>query len=63
MIDKDNKIMEMLHNIIEQTTIIKNDLERNGATHYNYMLEKLGRAKWDLDLLVKFLKKYEGENN
>lgn len=62
MIDKDHKIMDMLYNIIEQTQIIFNDMEINGKTHYKYMLEKLNRAKYDLDILVDYLKGYENND-
>lgn len=58
MIEKDNKLIEQLNNIIYQTNVIKNDLETNGKTHYRYMLEKLEKAKWDLDNIVEYLKEY-----
>ena len=40
MIEKDNRLIEQLNNIIYMTNVIKNDLETNGKTHYRYMLEK-----------------------
>lgn len=58
MIEKDNKLIEQLNNIIYQANVIKNDLETNGKTHYKYMLEKLEKAKWDLDNIVEYLKEY-----
>ena len=58
MIEKDNRLIEQLNNIIYMTNVIKNDLETNGKTHYRYMLEKLERAKWDLDSIVNDLKDY-----
>ncbi len=58
MIEKDNRLIEQLNNIIYMTNVIKNDLETNGKTHYRYMLEKLERAKWDLDSIVNYLKDY-----
>lgn len=58
MIEKDNRLIEQLHNIIYMTSVIKNDLETNGKTHHRYMLEKLERAKWDLDNIVEYLKEY-----
>lgn len=58
MIEKDNRLIEQLNNIIFMATVIKNDLEINGKTHHKYMLEKLGRAKWDLDNIVEYLKEY-----
>lgn len=63
MIDKDNRWVDMLKNVIEQNTIILNDLNKNGKTHYKYMLEKLERAKWDLDIMVKVLKEYEKDDS
>lgn len=52
MIENNERIQSMLNNIIEQTTIIKNDFNYNGKTHYTYILEKLNKAKWDLDVLI-----------
>lgn len=63
MIDKDHKIMDMLYNIINETQIIFNDMEINGKTHYKYMLEKLNHAKYDLDILVEYLKEYEDNDD
>lgn len=48
----DERIADMLYNIVEMTNIIRRDFERNGMTHPNYILEKLSRAKYDLDILV-----------
>jgi uncharacterized protein YukE len=63
MIENSERIQSMLNNIIEQTTIIKNDFNRNGKTHYNYILEKLNRANWDLNVLINLAeaKKIEEE--
>ena len=33
--------------------VIKNDFATNGETHYNYILEKLSKAQWDLNVLIK----------
>lgn len=64
MIEKNDRLIEQLNNIIYMTNVIKNDLETNGKTHYRYMLEKLERAKWDLDSIVNYLKDYaNGGNN
>ena len=56
----------MLNNILEQVTIIKNDFNRNGATHFAYILEKLNKAQWDLNCLISMaqqeLEKREGNN-
>ena len=43
----------MLHNILEKVSIIQKDFERNGETHYDYILEKLSSAQWDLNVLIK----------
>lgn len=53
MIENDARIQSMLNNILEQVTIIKNDFNYNGETHYNYILEKLNRAQWDLNVLIE----------
>jgi hypothetical protein len=56
MIDKTNSIISMLMNVEEKAKIIRNDFERNGKVHYNYILEKLESAKCDLDNLVEIAK-------
>lgn len=63
MIENNEWIQSMLNNIIEQTTIIKNDFNYNGKTHFAYILEKLKKAQWDLDVLIKIAndKKEESE--
>lgn len=53
MIQNNVSIQDMLNNIIEQATIIRNDFNSNGQTHCVYILEKLNRAKWDLDILIQ----------
>lgn len=53
MIENNNRIQSMLHNILEKVSIIQKDFERNGETHYNYILEKLSSAQWDLNVLIK----------
>lgn len=53
MIENDARIQSMLNNILEQVTIIKNDFNYNGKTHYDYILEKLDKARWDLNVLIK----------
>lgn len=53
MIENNNKIQSMLHNILEKVSIIQKDFERNGETHYDYILEKLSSAQWDLNVLIK----------
>lgn len=53
MIDNSERIQSMLNNILEQVNIIKNDFNYNGKTHYNYILEKLTKAEWDLNVLIK----------
>lgn len=67
MIENSERIQTMLNNIIEQTTIIKNDFNTNGKTHYNYVLEKLNKAQWDLLVIMSIASevkgKIEGEKN
>lgn len=53
MIDYDVRVRNMLHNILDNVNAIQYNMEQDGKTHYNYMLEKLERAKWDLDILVR----------
>ena len=53
MIENNERIQSMLHNILEKVSIIQKDFERNGETHYNYILEKLSSAQWDLNVLIK----------
>lgn len=53
MIENSERIQSMLNNILEQVTIIKNDFNYNKATHYDYILEKLSKAQWDLNVLIK----------
>lgn len=50
MIENSERIQSMLNNILEQVQIIKNDFNYNGQTHYDYILEKLERAQWDLNV-------------
>lgn len=65
MIENNERIQSMLNNILEQVTIIKNDFNFNGETHYDYILEKLSRAEWDLNVLIKMAEntKKEMENS
>ena len=53
MVENNNRIQSMLHNILEKVSIIQKDFERNGETHYDYILEKLSSAQWDLNVLIK----------
>ena len=53
MIENNNRIQSILHNILEKVSIIQKDFERNGETHYDYILEKLSSAQWDLNVLIK----------
>ncbi len=53
MIENNNRIQSVLHNILEKVNIIQKDFERNGETHYDYILEKLNSAQWDLNVLIK----------
>ena len=53
MIQNNDRIQSMLNNILEQVNIIKNDFNRNGETHYDYILEKLNKAQWDLNVLIE----------
>lgn len=63
MIEKNEDIILMLKNIIEQSTIILNDFERNEKTHCAYVLEKLRRAKYDLDTLINLAEEKRDEEN
>ena len=66
MIENNERIQSMLNNILEQVTIIKNDFNGNGATHFAYILEKLNKAQWDLNCLISMAQqereKREGNN-
>ena len=53
MIPNSERIQSMLNNILEQVNIIKNDFNNNNETHYEYILKKLERAKWDLNVLIQ----------
>ena len=53
MIENNERIQSMLHNILEKVSIIQKNFERNGETHYDYILEKLSSAQWDLNVLIK----------
>lgn len=53
MIENNERVQSMLHNILEKVSIIQKDFERNGETHYDYILEKLSSAQWDLNVLIK----------
>lgn len=53
MIENNDRIQGMLSNIIEKTEIIQRDFFINGKTHYNYIIEKLTAAQWDLNVLLK----------
>lgn len=63
MIENSERIQSMLNNIIDKAMIIKNDFNRNGKTHCNYVLEKLSGAEWDLKVLINLAeaKKIEEE--
>lgn len=61
MVDKDNRIMDMLANILDKVNAVYSNMEEDSKTHYTYMLEKLTNAKRDLDILVEFAKTYEDE--
>lgn len=61
MIENDARIQSMLNNILEQVTIIKNDFNYNGKTHYDYILEKLNKAQWDLNVLIKIATDKKGK--
>lgn len=53
MIPNSERIQSMLNNILEQVNIIKNDFNYNGETHYAYIIEKLEKAQWDLNVMLK----------
>lgn len=56
MITNNERIQSMLNNILEKVSVIQNDFNRNGETHYSYILEKLYSAQWDLNVLIKMAK-------
>lgn len=61
MIENNERIQSICSNILEQVQIIKNDFATNGETHYNYILEKLSKAQWDLNVLIKMAKNKKEE--
>ena len=61
MIENSERTQSILNNIIEKVTIIRDNLNENGKTHYSYVLEKLSSAKWDLDLIVEMAKEVRGD--
>lgn len=62
MIPNSERIQSMLNNILEQVNIIKNNFNYNGETHYDYILEKLSKAQWDLNVLIKIAKDRKEKN-
>ena len=56
MIQNSERIQSILNNILEQVQIIKNDFNSNGQTHYDYILEKLNIAQWDLAVMISIAK-------
>ena len=69
MIQNSERIQSMLNNILYQVEVIKNDFNANGQTHYEYILEKLNIAQWDLTVMISIAKnvkeslKGEADNN
>jgi uncharacterized protein YukE len=61
MIKNNDRIQSMLYNILEKVSIIQKDFERNGETHYDYILEKLNSAQWDLNVLIEMAKNKKEE--
>lgn len=61
MIENNERIQSICSNILEQVQIIKNDFATNGETHYNYILEKLSKAQWDLNVLIKMAENKKDE--
>lgn len=59
MVDKDNRIMDMLTNILDKVDAVYSNMKEDDKIHYTYMLEKLTNAKRDLDILVEFARTYE----
>lgn len=53
MIENNDRIQGMLSNIMEKTEIIQRDFFINGKTHYNYIIEKLEAAQWDLNVILR----------
>ena len=69
MIQNSERIQSILNNILYQVEVIKNDFNTNGQTHYEYILEKLNIAQWDLTVMISIAKnvkeslKGETDNN
>ena len=61
MIENNERIQSICSNVLEQVQIIKNDFATNGETHYNYILEKLSKAQWDLNVLIKMAENKKDE--
>lgn len=57
MINNEARIQSILSNIIDKVIIIQNDLNENGKTHSDYILEKLEGAQWDLNVVINIAKK------
>lgn len=54
MIQNSDKIQKMLNRIIKQLTIVKNDFNFNKKTSREFMLNKLNKAKIDLEVLIDY---------
>ena len=63
MIKNDDRIQSILKNIIDKVTIIRDDFLKNDKVHYDYILEKLEQAKWDLNVIIKMAQDEKGKNN
>ena len=63
MIQNSERIQSMLNNILEQVQIMKNDFNTNGQTHYEYILEKLNKAQWDLLVMLSMASEVKEKMN
>lgn len=59
MLEYDNRMKMILDSILENINAIKYNMECDGETHYSYMLEKLEKAQWDINVLIKMSKDKE----
>lgn len=57
MIQENDSIRMMINNIYKMAKIIKEDFDKNGEVHYDYILEKYKRLDWDLQLMIDMAEK------
>lgn len=62
MIENNDRVKSLLNNILNNVIIIKNDFDENNETHYDYVLEKLQSAQWDLNIMIDIARAKELED-